>query len=178
MALVVVATLVVVAIPALVLLRGRRMFFYCLLALLVVLAATVGLGAVSVAQREQPLVALSATTAGDITTVVISASGSGLKSSQDMLVQVQAMSSFPDTMTKGLRVACGRDRFGPPHGSWPGSLLLWQQAGPDSSGAVSVRSTMEIPAGDYEGVCAFVALRKGGGIRFVQGFLRLKAAGT
>jgi hypothetical protein len=128
-----------------------------------------------VGEREQPRIALSAQQSAETISVTISASGSGLKSDEDMLVQLQAIETFPDRSEP----ACGRSRFESYRPGdepvWPGPLLLWEQAGPDAKGAVAVESVLDVPPGRYDGVCAFVALRGGGSApRAVTGYLRFR----
>jgi hypothetical protein len=168
----VIAALLIVAIPTLVLVRKRLLVALCLLALLGVLGTTVWVGAESVAEREQPRVALSASTKGQVTTITINASGTGLKSKQDMLVQLQAVTSFP-TPVSGLDPLCFESVRSVPETKSVGPLLLWQQAGPDETGTVTVKTNVEIPIAKYEGVCAFVALRTDGTrARAVRAYLR------
>jgi hypothetical protein len=46
-----------------------------------------------------------------------------------------------------------------PQPEWLGPLLMWEQSGPDASGAVEVESALEFPHGEYAGVCVFASLK-------------------
>jgi len=114
-------------------------------------------------------------------TVTIHASGSGLKSSEDMLVQVQALDSFPEDLEAKNQCEHNRFREFRPGSEpfWPGPLLLWQQAGPDADGTVDIETTLQVPVAGYEGVCALVALRSDGkDPRAVASFLRFPDTGA
>jgi hypothetical protein len=166
-ALLVIVLLVAVAVPVVASVRGSRAIAGSVIVLVLVLCATVWTGARSVGEREQPRVALSASTKDQVTTITVIASGSGLKSNQDMLVQMQGLEGFPASVHADNGCArSGSDTVG--------SLLLWQQAGPDGSGAVSVESKVEVPVAEYAGVCAYVSLRNdpSGDDRWVRSYLR------
>ncbi|GMA84825.1 hypothetical protein GCM10025868_00750 [Angustibacter aerolatus] len=132
--------------------------------------------------REQPRVSLTAATTASATTLTVDASANGLRSRDNMLVQVQGVTDWPaDSADRDLQVACNSDRNARwPAGAtprWPGELVLWQQAGPDAKGAVTVGSKVELVPGEQEGVCVWVVLTnvKGQAPRRVVSYLQLPA---
>jgi hypothetical protein len=140
------------------------------------------IGADAVSEREQPRVALSSTTADGVTTIKVVASGSGLASDEDMLVQLEAMPAYPLNRARSPEPCSGsRLSEGAEPSATRGPLLLWQQAGPDSDGHTEVDSTIQVPAGKYPGVCAFIAFKNQpdqplGDQRYVKSFLGLDAS--
>jgi hypothetical protein len=180
LATVIILVLLVVGTTTAILNRAKRILALAVTLLTALLATTVFLGALALGEREQPSVSLSSQVDESRIAVTIHASGSSLKSKEDMLVQLQALEHFPED-SEG-RSQCERSRFEEfrpgEEPLWPGPLLLWQQTGPDADGTVAVESTVEVPVGQYEGVCAFVALRSDGKEpRYVRSYLRFPTAG-
>lgn len=174
---VIVLVLVVVGATTAYLNRANRVVAFAFGILTALLVATVALGADALGEREQPSVSLSGKTDGDLVTVTVKASGSSLKSKETMLVQIHALERFPEDSEESD--TCTGSRFEDRRDDarvWPGPLLLWEQGGPDPGGSVAIDSTVEVPAGEYEGVCAFVALSvDGNDPRFVRSYLRFPA---
>ena len=152
----------------------------------VLLAATVGLGAMSVSDREVPRIALSSEIDGNSIVVTVDASAAGLASNEDMLVQVHGIRSTnssplgasSSSRSFKQRWSCGKSRFERyrknREPSWPGPLLVWQQSGPTANGNTSSISKITIPAKEYQEVCG-VAVLKGNGHapRAAQAFMRI-----
>ncbi len=136
----------------------------------------------AVAERENPLVALSATTDDGVVTITVTARASGLASDSDMLVQVQSLTSFPGSYEE-LTEECGGSKLPPTAGllSSVDQLWLWEQAGPDADGVAELASSFEMPAGEYEAVCAYAALKADQGseedYRFEFAVIRLRDSG-
>lgn len=174
---VIVAVLVLVGATVAWLSRRKPAAAFVIAALTVLLAIAVGVGARSIVDREQPLVTLTSQFTEQFIEITVTASGSGLRSDEDMLVQLQALSSFPENWDATLSCRTSRmDRFPPgEEPPWPGPLLLWEQAGPGPDGTTNVESMLQIPRNSYAGVCAFASLRGGEGKkpRSTAAFLRL-----
>ncbi|HEX8497069.1 MAG TPA: hypothetical protein VF661_07725 [Actinomycetales bacterium] len=181
-ATVVVAALLAFGVPAIALARTWAVR----LPLLVLTGAAVGgviAGAFASARdREQPRVSVAAASTASATSLTIEASANGLRSRDDMLVQVQAVERWPDELAgsdvqRGCRTNRNQRWRPGTEPSWPGALLLWQQAGPDAKGAVQVTSKLELQPGRQEGVCVVVILlnTRGQEPRAVASFLRTPA---
>jgi hypothetical protein len=163
MAGVVLVALAAFGLPAIWLARRRPVVAVPLLLLLGAVSAGVWLGAMSVADREQPQVAVSAQSTASVTTLHVVAAGSGLKSREDMLVQAQALNvRLGDIDETELQKGCRNSRLfrsEPPDAPrWLGPVLLWEVSGPDAAGVVEVDTTIEMPHGEYAGVCVYVSL--------------------
>ncbi len=137
-----------------------------LLVLLVAVAWAVWLGAASVADREQPLVALSSTSeSSGIRTLTVEVSASGLRTTDQILVQVIGIKKFAQANHATVAL-CERNwtytSVAPdeykvlPAGS--GALLLWNRIGPDRTGTVKATIKIPIPSGQYQGICAWAPL--------------------
>ena len=125
-----------------------------------VLVCAVALGAYSLTEREYPRVSLSSTSDDKFVTVTISATGSGLRSKEGMLLQVHGLTTFP--ADKEVE-ECTMNRFDEPlppkSPPWDGKLLLWERGGSDADGKVILESKVQVPANSYEGLCAWAVLR-------------------
>lgn len=165
LSLLLVAVIAVVATYTIWLNRSRHLFSAAVGAIALVLCATVLFGAGSVAEREQPRVSLGAVSEQNLIKLTVKANGSGLKSEHDLLVQVHALTTFPETEDASIECRHNRfERYRPGREPrWPGPLLLWQQAGPDGDGEVNVEASLEVPIGRYQGVCVWAALRSDDG---------------
>lgn len=140
----------------------------CLLAV-----GAIVLGAASLDVREKPAISVSAEPSDSGGFVVtVDARTAGLRSDEDLLVQVVALRNYPasesdyrgnspaaadGTEVMSVEQACSfsaltlAPRYSPPGAVGP--LLAWQQAGPDSDGNSAVSFTLHVEAG-YAGVCA------------------------
>lgn len=139
------------------------------LGLFVILIAAiwaVWLGAWSVANREQPLVALSLSSEDTGSrTLTVEVSASGLRTTDEILVQVIGLKKFTqvDEATVGICehswafTSAAPERYrGLPAGS--GTLLLWDRIGPDPTGKVETTIKIPVPSGQYQGICAWAPL--------------------
>jgi len=166
--LIVSAVLLAVGIPALIITK-RWLQRGGIIALLLVLIAASLYGGRSVADREIPRAAISAKTDENrVTTLTVDASGSSLRTRDDMLVQVIGLPDLADFQRltaecEGSRLRTQFDaqgnRIPVPFDSDKGDLLAWQRYGPDKEGDVSATITLEVPAGRYQGTCVYAALR-------------------
>jgi hypothetical protein len=136
----------------------------------VVLAAAavwaVWLGAFSVAEREQPLVALSSTSESTgVRTLTVEVSAAGLPTNEQVLVQVVGIKKF-DQVDKATVVLCEHSWafsfLDPGHfhalPASSGTLLLWNRIGPDRTGTVKATIKIPIPSAKYQGICAWAPL--------------------
>jgi hypothetical protein len=137
-----------------------------LLALLGGVAWAVRLGAMSIADREQPLITLSTTSerTGN-RTLTVQVSASGLRTTDEILVQVIGLKKFTQANYAVVNV-CER--------SWTytsvapnvyevlpakiGAVLLWNRIGPDPTGKVNATIKIPIPTNLYQGICAWAPL--------------------
>jgi hypothetical protein len=116
----------------------------------------------SIAIREQPHVALAASTSGNgILALTIKAGGASLRPNDDMLVQVIGLKKTGDM--HAVMSQCRQSRWS----AWSSGqintdtsdLLVWQQFGPDPAGNVAAEITTQVTRADYGGICAFAVLR-------------------
>lgn len=135
------------------------------------------LGAASVDDRDQPSVAVTTTTsAAGIVTVKVKATANGLRSQEDMLVQIQGISgAFPQDADAeaAMRPGCLTSRFyrppaGTPAITYPGDLLSWSQAGAGADGTASVEVSAEVASQKVRGVCVAAIYRSSSG-NWVEG---------
>jgi hypothetical protein len=126
--------------------------------LLVILGAVISavwLGALSVANREQPLVALSSSSENTGSrTLTVDVSAAGLRTTDEVLVQVIGLEIFTDVGT--ARTTCEHDWGKTPASG--GTLLLWDRIGPDPKGNVKITIKIPVPNGKYQGICAWAPL--------------------
>jgi hypothetical protein len=140
--------------------KAERVLRWPVWGLTALLIFAVVLGVFSLTKREFPRVSLSSTSDGNLTTVTISATGSGLRSREGMLLQVHGLATFPEAEEV---MGCQQNRF-PEYplddmAHWPGQLLLWERGGSDADGKVALESKIQVPANSYEGLCAWAVLR-------------------
>ncbi len=152
-----------ILIPALWLVRsnwqaGRRPVAFLLLVLSLASVYAVFLGAASLVLQETPSVSASAERTDDGYTASVEAKAAGLRADGDMLVQFVALDDFPEDGTfpdvekscSNSRLTQKQDPAKPPIGT----LLAWQQAGPDSNGEAVISFEVAVPADTYAGLCA------------------------
>lgn len=116
----------------------------------------------SVALREQPHVALSASTSDSgVLALTIKAGGASLRPNDDMLVQVIGLKGTGDM--HAVMSQCRQSRWSRSQPSQintaTSDLLVWQQFGPDPAGNVTAEITTQVTRADYGGICAFAVLR-------------------
>lgn len=169
----------------------------------VALGALIRSGSESVKEREFPALALSVVSSDGRSEVTVEASGSSLKTDEDMLVQLVGVrgatpgrsaceSSRRPTdeepivlspSPSGVAEADGEEDPTYPindprpkdHPYWGTKVLLWQQVGPDQDGKVSATSSVVVVEGSFQFVCGFVSLRSDPGedARSVAGYVVL-----
>lgn len=138
-----------------------------LVALLAGVAWAVILGASSVADREQPLVTLTSTSerTGN-RTLTVQVSASGLRTSDQVLVQVIGLKKFTQA-NKAAVQACETnwtynsglgDKDVAALSADIGTVLLWNRIGPDPAGKVNATIKIPIPSNGYQGICAWAPL--------------------
>jgi len=170
------------------LVRARRPGTAAVVGILACISAfAVMLGAASLDVRETPVVSASVVATDTGYDVTVTARASGLRSDDDMLVQLQALRSFPEDATDylspgNLEAACTASRLtADPNRfvTWPGPLLAWQQAGPDSRGEAETSVNVAIPRKRFAGLCAVAVYRTPrprigeGVLNRIQSWLRL-----
>lgn len=150
-------------------LRGRHV-----MGIVASICATILLGALSVADREQPGIALQATYSGGQVTLTVESNAAGLATKDQLSVQVLGLSKFSviDRTTAeiceqiyahSIRAGSGdnlQDFLNSRHDKYQGtvSILLSERLGPDSTGTIKSITKLDFPAGLYQGVCAFSPL--------------------
>jgi hypothetical protein len=139
----------------------RRLSIALIVALLAVTSIfTVLVGAASLDERAQPSISLGAVAHEGYITVTVEASTTGLRSSEDMLVQLQAISRpLPKKSPKHLSAIfnrCDVSRLNrKQRARRPGPLLAWHQIGSDSEGNAETTFSVDIERGDASGVCGY-----------------------
>jgi hypothetical protein len=137
---------------------GRRPVSVLLFVLALASVYAVSLGAASLVLQETPSVSASAERTDDGYTASVEAKAAGLRADGDMLVQIVALDDFPeDGSLPNVERACAFSRLTQkpdPNKPASGTLLAWQQAGPDSNGEAAVSFRVAVPADTYSGLCA------------------------
>lgn len=161
---------VVVLVTILVALRATDLIHKAVIgALGASLAAAVVMGAHYHSMREIPWITVSVSSAENDpsrTVIAIQAGASGLKSSEQMLVQLQGMRNFD--LNADARRACEtyQDQTnGDALSASTGVLLTQLTAGPDEKGTASVEFSVQYDLTDYTGICGWAALQKRPGQR-------------
>jgi hypothetical protein len=140
-------------------------------------------GAISVTDREQPLVTLQA--AADTNKnmmVTVDVEASGLRSGEQLLVQVVGLTHFVDVDKPRVSLceqpwnySTAKEEAGVTYKTLkeyqteeaakgaasdpkPADVLLWDRVGPDRTGAVQATIKIQIPTNIYKGVCAWAPL--------------------
>ena len=164
------AALAAVGVPTVLLMvRQRRWSVAAAVAVLVVVAGVaVHLGAGSMSVREQPRLAVEASSTANGTSITIQASASGLRSDEDMLVRARGVQILPEPTFRRSEVCL--------EPADDDVLLLWQQAGPDLQGNSATESTVEVRPGEFEAVCVYAGLRTSEGRRADAGDARYVVA--
>jgi hypothetical protein len=139
--------------------------------LLAVLLASTFSATRSLTERELPRVSLSGESdENGVLKITVDGSGSSLRSSDDMLIQVVGLKELDDfdaavseCEVSRLRRVVGRDASGRPlerpFGSETSDVILWQRFGPDPTGSVAATISTQVSRADYKGICAWAALR-------------------
>lgn len=135
---------------------------------------TVLVGATSVADREQPAIALQASYTSNQITLTVESSAAGLATTDQLTVQVLGLSQFSVIDRQTVEICeqvfahsisddLGTDLqqlLDQKHDRYTGkvSILLSERLGPDSQGNIKSVTKLDVPAGIYQGVCAFSPL--------------------
>jgi hypothetical protein len=129
-------------------------------------------GAQSVGEREQPDVSVAASSvAGDpsMIDVVVSASGTSLRTDDTMLLRVVAIR--PEAASLRWQVCEDGDQEAIPEElrkkvdesvTEPARLLSWSQSGPTATGTSSAEAAFEVARSEFRFVCVYVALSSRG----------------
>lgn len=147
-----------IAIGSIVAFSVTRLYVQLVVAVLVAsVVFGIVVGALSIRDRDQPGLSISATSTVSTTTISLDVSGSGLATSDSLLVQVVGLKTKPP-MTADSEM-CETSRIEATPKTDRGDLLMWGRSGPDTAnGDVKRTITLEIPAKKYPIVCAWAAL--------------------
>ena len=147
----------------------------------IAVSATVLTGAMSVADREQPAIALQASYADGQVTLTVESRAAGLATTDQLTVQVLGLGQFSVIDKQTVEICeqvfahsisndLGTDlqillneKYNEKYNDEPlytgsVSVLLSERLGPDSSGSIDSATKLDLPAGLYQGVCAFSPL--------------------
>jgi len=154
--------------------RQRVIKLRYLLIIITATSATIIAGALSVALREHPGIALQADYADGQVTLTVESKAAGLSTTDQLSVQVLGLSRFSviDQTTAeiceqiyahSIKAGNGeklQDFLNTRYQTYVGSvsLLLQERLGPDSAGNINSTTKLDFPAGLYQGVCAFSPL--------------------